>query len=152
MTSKISDDLFLVIGRLLSVFCLFFYCKSDNMHPYNMTLFLPKNLYFRTKHSFMTPFLSQFVLCNTSNNIILLEILGDGCMGRPPASDCFLGDLSPVSPKFPPMITTIHCYKLRFSKICKNREVMPMVDAPNLKALATQFFRNGLEEIWSPYL
>src|SRR6218665_2459052 len=114
--------------------------------------FTPKNLYFRTKHSFMTPFLSQFVLCNTSNNIILLEILGDGCMGRPPASDCFLGDLSPVSPKFPPMITTIHCYKLRFSKICKNREVMPMVVAPNLKALATQFFRNGLEEIWSPYL
>jgi len=42
-----------------------------------MTLFLPKNLCFRTKHSFMTPFFkSQFVLCHTSNNTTSQNIGG----------------------------------------------------------------------------
>src|SRR6218665_627929 len=33
-----------------------------------MALFLLRNLYFRTKHSFMISFFSQFVLCHASNN------------------------------------------------------------------------------------
>ena len=44
-----------------------------------MALFFTKNLYFR-KHSFMTPFLLSSYF---HTHPILLEILGDGCMGGP---------------------------------------------------------------------
>jgi len=33
-----------------------------------MILFVPPSLYFTTKHSFETPFFSQFVLCKASDN------------------------------------------------------------------------------------
>jgi len=42
--------------------------------------------------------------------------------------------------------------KSRSGKCPLSPSGLPMVVAPNLEALATQLSRNGLEEIWSPYL
>src|SRR6218665_3492196 len=67
-----------------------------------MTLFLPKNLYFLTKHSFMTTFLvgSYFA---THPITLLLKILGGRMHGPSPTSN--LGGPSPHYPsKCPPML------------------------------------------------
>src|SRR6218665_953793 len=64
-------------------------------------LLLTKNLNFRQKYSFLTPFLSQFVLCLTSHNITSQNIGGtDAWEVTPPQ---FSGEPSPSSPKSPPM-------------------------------------------------
>src|SRR6218665_1835309 len=66
-----------------------------------MTLFLPKNLYIRTKHSFMTPFFSQFVLCHASNNTSSRNIGGTDAWAVPPPQ--ILWGTTPVPPKSPPL-------------------------------------------------
>ena len=66
-----------------------------------MTLFFTKNLYFRTKNSFMTHFFTQFVLSHASYNIS--KYWGDGSMhGQTPTSNFW--ETVPQSPlKSPPM-------------------------------------------------
>ena len=65
---------FLVNDRILSVCCQFhLYILSEKTY---MTIFLTKNLYFRTKISSLTPFKSQFVHCHASNNTTFRNIGG----------------------------------------------------------------------------
>src|SRR6218665_4048398 len=67
-----------------------------------MTLFLTKNLYFRTKHSFMTPFLVSSYF-TTHPITVLLQILGGRMHGPSPTSH--LCESVPQSPpKSPPML------------------------------------------------
>jgi len=65
-----------------------------------------KNFHFcfviiRTKHSFVTPFFSQFVLCNAAKNTTSRNIVGTNAwVVHPPQ---ILEDRPPVPPKSPPM-------------------------------------------------
>jgi len=64
-----------------------------------MTLFLTKNLYFRTKHSSMTLLVSSYFASHPIT--VLLEFSkywGDGRIIRPHTSNFFLGTVSPKSP------------------------------------------------------
>ena len=66
LTSKISDDFFShwpYFVYLLSVSTVNLILCNNIYHR-----FLAKKPYLRTKHFFMTPFFSQFVLCHASNN------------------------------------------------------------------------------------
>src|SRR6218665_3332130 len=100
LTLKISDDLFLVIDHVFTVFACLLPVSTVNLmkilyYVTYMTLFLPNILYFRTKHSFMTLFLvsSYFVTHPT----LILEILGGRMHGPSPTSN-FLGAVPPVPP------------------------------------------------------
>src|SRR6218665_2047429 len=70
------------------------------------TLFLTKNLDFRTKDFSLRPFFSQFVLCLTSNNSTSQNIGGtDG----PFSHLKLVGGPSPQPPKSPPMSCIATC-------------------------------------------
>jgi len=88
---------------ILSVFYLS--PLSEILYITYLTLFLTKNLYFRTQHSSFRPFFSQFVLCLTSNNSTSQNIWGGRMHGPSPTSN-FEGLSHPVPPKSPPMSET----------------------------------------------
>jgi len=70
---------------------------------YNLTymvLFFTKNLYFRSKNSFMTPFFTQFVLSHASDNTTSRNIGGTGAWAVPTTN--FGGDRPPKSPPMHP--------------------------------------------------
>ena len=61
-------------------------CLTSDTCITNMTTFLQKNVYFRQNISSLTNF---FLICSyfaTLPITLLLQILGYGCMGRPPSS------------------------------------------------------------------
>jgi len=62
-----------------------------------MALLFMKNLYFRKKNSFMTPFFTQFVF-HTHSITLLLEILGGTDAWAVPHTSNFWGTVPPVSP------------------------------------------------------
>ena len=74
-----------------------FYCLTSVM-----ALFFTKNLYFRTKNSFMTPFFTQFVL-HTHPITLLFEIWGGRMHGPSPSKIC--GGPSPSPLRSPPIQT-----------------------------------------------
>src|SRR6218665_1005102 len=69
-----------------------------------MALFFTKNLYFRIKNFFMTPFFTQLVLSHASDNTTSRNIGGTDAwsVGTVPHLK-FWGDRPPVPPKSPPM-------------------------------------------------
>src|SRR6218665_3293946 len=67
-------------------------------------IFLTRNLNFRQKYSFLTPFVSQFIRCLTSHNSTSQNIGGTGAWAVPPPQ--IFGGPSPSPPKSPPMIPT----------------------------------------------
>src|SRR6218665_1872581 len=80
---------------------------------------MPKNLYLKTKHSFMTPIFLFSSYFTTHPITLLLEILGDGCMGRPPPP-ILEGPFPPAPLKSPPMFMSICCIRYLF---LRNREI-----------------------------
>ena len=72
---------------------------SEILHIAYTALFLTKNLYFRKKSSITPLLVSSYFLAHPIT--LLLELLGDGCMGRPPHLK--LGGPSPSSPKSLPI-------------------------------------------------
>ena len=82
---------FLVIDRILSDFCLSL--LSISYFVTYLTLFLPKYLDIRTKHSFLIPFLISLYFA-THPITLLLEILGGRMHGPSPPQ--WLGDCPPV--------------------------------------------------------
>src|SRR6218665_1396387 len=74
-------------SKKLTLFCLSFASLTVKSHVMqHMTLFFSKNLYFTTKHSFITFFLVNSYLAMRPKKLHL-KILGgrsDGCMGRSP--------------------------------------------------------------------
>src|SRR6218665_1005900 len=85
-----------------------------------MTLFFPKNLYFRTEHSFMTPPFSRFVLPHAYNNTTF-QILG-GRMHGPSTTSNF--------GRPPPQILAVHHLKF----------FVPSKSPPMLYALVSSFY------------
>ena len=88
---------FLVINSILSFICLSL--LSEIWYITYMTLFLTKNLYFRTKHSSMTLLVSSYFASHPIT--VLLEFSkywGDGRIIRPHTSNFFLGTIAPKSP------------------------------------------------------
>jgi len=80
---KISDDFVFSHQPYFFSFFPSLYClKSDIIYD----PFLYVKLCFRTKNSFMRLFLLSSYF-HTHQITLLLEILGDGCMGRPPTSN-----------------------------------------------------------------
>ena len=94
-------------SRLLC-FCLSFLSDIWYITYTCMALFFTKNLYFRTRNSFMTPFLTQFVLSHASDNTTSRNIGGTDAWGVPHLT--FLGDRPPVLPKSLPMLLTMKNY------------------------------------------
>ena len=93
---------FLVVNSILSVSTV-----------WNLTIFLTKNLYFRTKNSSLRLFFSQFVLCLISNNSTSRNIGGTDALAVPISN--FGGTVPPVPPKSPPMTKSqeIYMYMLK---------------------------------------
>src|SRR6218665_1664594 len=111
-TSKISDDLFLSHGPCivcllpvstvnLILFNNIIEVSRQEKGHYYMPLFLPRNLYFRIKHSFVTLSFSHFVLYHASNNTTSRNIGGTNAWASLPPQ--ILGDRPPSPPKSPPM-------------------------------------------------
>src|SRR6218665_3352519 len=96
---KSSDDLFLVIDSILSVFCL---SPLSEIMIYNIyNTFLSQNLDLTTKNSSLTPIFSQLVVSLTSNNSTSQNI--GGRMHGPSLDLKFWGDSPPSPPKSPSM-------------------------------------------------
>src|SRR6218665_1800341 len=89
---KSSDDLFLVIDSILSVFCL---SPLSEIMIYNIyNTFLSPNLDLTTKNSSLTPIFSQLVVSLTSNNSTSQNI--GGRMHGPSLDLKFWGTVPPV--------------------------------------------------------
>src|SRR6218665_3594904 len=88
-TAKISDDLFLVVDQVFWIFPFFsvsFAMSYMTLSSQEQPLFLKKFLY------------DTFLLCSyfrAHPTTLLLKILGDECMGRPPTSN-YLGGPFPL--------------------------------------------------------
>ena len=111
-----------------------------------MALFLTKNLYFRTKNSFMTPFLLSSYFHTHPIITLLLEILGGGCIGHHPLLKFLKGTVpqSPLSlrPCIPPSSSkTVRILRMgTFRSIAQIRDSFVEVDLSKFLKCLNMFY------------